>query len=266
MKRKIEILMQENLDLKKRNSELSRMLLVAKSWMEKQIKEEITKISRKNIKKLSEETKVSFISWNNEEIITKKIYYFFWDIVMMNIPRQTIEHIISAEINYYNLEKNNEIDWFPVISSYNKVIDIIIENFITKEFRKFAKKRWQTVLRKNDLIEKFLNSVVVKWYSLSVWRLYNIIKTIKNNWELFDYWLCFRDFLEKYEYIKIILLDDIFYKNLWIIIKSEVFWEKRHKWFINFEDTQKARKILIWNFEDQNCIIYKLIEIQNIPY
>jgi len=62
MKTKIEILTQENLDLKKRNSELSRMLLVAKNWMEKQIKEEITKISRKNIKKLSEETKVSFIS------------------------------------------------------------------------------------------------------------------------------------------------------------------------------------------------------------
>lgn len=264
MTKELDSLLKENLELKKRNQELSRMLLSAKNWMEKQIKEEIKKISNKNIKDL--ETKNSFTEWNQEEIISKKIYDFFWDIIIMNIPKQTIQHIISAEINYYNLEKNKEIDWFPVISSYNKTIDILIENFITKEFRKFAKKKWQNILRKNDLVEKFLNSVVIKWYTLSIWRLYHLIEKIKKNWELFEYWSCFKEFLEKYNYLKEVLLNDIFYKNLWIVIKSEVFWEKRHKWFISFEETQKTRKILIWDFKDKNCIIYKLIETQNIPY
>lgn len=266
MNTKINFLIKENEELKKQNSLLTKKLLVAKNWMERQIREEIIKISKKKIKSLSDETKSSFVEWNHEEIITKKIYDFFWDIIIMNIPKQTIEHLISAEINYYNLEKNKEIDWFPVISSYHKVVDIIIENLITKEFRKFAKKRWQIYLRKNDLVEKFLNSVVVNWYSLSIWRFYHLLKIIKTNQELYDYWQCFRDFLDKYHYIKEIILEDNFYKNLWKIVSSEVLWEKRHKWFIEFIETKESRKILIWDFLDKNCIIYKLIEIQSIPY
>lgn len=266
MQRKIELLIQENQKLKELNSELSKKLIVAQNWMKKQIKEEIIKISRKEIKNLSDDTKISFIEWDYEEVITKKIYSFFWDIIIMNFPKQIIEHIISAEINYYNLEKNNDIDGFPVISSYHKTLDIILENFITKEFRKFAKKRGQTQLRKNDLVEKFLNSVVIKWYSLSVWRLYHLLKTIKSNEELFDYWQCFSYFLDKYHYIKDVLLDDIFYKNLWKIVNSEVLWEKRHKWFIHFKEAKETRNILIWDFKNKSCIIYKLVETQNVPW
>jgi hypothetical protein len=184
----------------------------------------------------------------------------------MNIPKQTIEHIISAEINFFNLERNNDIDWFPVVGSYHKALDILIENFITKDFRKFAKKKWESLTRKNDVIEKFLNSIIYLWYSFSIWKFYHIIKKIKNDEELLYYWQIFSEFLDKYHHIKDIIMDDYFYKKLWKIVNSEVLWEKRHKGLINLKEATESRKILIWDFSDRTCLIHRLIEIQNIPY
>jgi hypothetical protein len=50
----------------------------------------------------------------------------------MNTNSAVIENIISAEIAYYQLKQNPNIDGFAVISSYHKAIDAIIEQVITK--------------------------------------------------------------------------------------------------------------------------------------
>lgn len=258
IKTKIEILLKENQELKQKNIELSKTIEIAKKWMERQIKEEINKISW-NIQD-------DFMEEIDEKTIIKKINDFFWDLIIMNLPKEIIEHIISAEINYHFLEKNQEIDWLTIISSYQKIVDILVENYITSEFRKFAKKRWKIYLRKNYLVEKYLDLAVNKWYSISIWKLFHILKTLKSENEIYDYLNCFKSFLEKYFYIKDIIWEQNFFKMLENIVSSEILWEKRHKWFISLEETKKARKILIWNFIDKNCIIYKLIEIQNITF
>jgi hypothetical protein len=145
-------------------------------------------------------------------------------------------------------------------------LDILVENYITKWFRKFTIKKGYNILRKNVPIEKALNSVVNKWYILWIWRLFHLLKIIKNNEEIFGYWLAFKDYLEKYSYLKEILFDEIFYNNLSKIVESEILWKKRHSWKITFVETREAREVFVWNFKNKNCLIYKLIEIQNLDY
>jgi hypothetical protein len=141
-------------------------------------------------------------------------------------------------------------------------MDVLIEQNITKWYRKFCKKKWYDVLRKNDLIEKALNSVVNRGFILSVWRLYHLIKLLKTEDEKhYDYVEAFREYLDKYEYLKEILLNEAFYKNLWILVNSESLWSKRHKWKISLEETKKARSLIIGDFKNKESIIYMLWEV-----
>lgn len=259
-------LQDENEKLKKEIEELKRVLWIVKLWMEKEVKASVTRIAKNKLSKLTDETKRSFFNDNIENIITKTIYDFFGEILILNIPSSVINNIISAEINYYHLKENPISDWLSVISSYQKSLDILIESYITKWFRKFVIKRGDNILRKNDSIEKALNSVVNSWYILGVWRLFHLLKLIKNDEEIFGYWKAFKDYLEKYSYLKDILFDEKFYSNLSEIVESEILWKKRHSWRITFVETRAAREIFVWNFKNKDCLIYKLIETQNLNF
>jgi len=251
--------------LKSENKRLKKVLKVAKTWMEREVKANVIKIAKNKLKRLTTETKNNFFGNNVEDIISQKISDFFWEIMLLNIPSSVVDNIISAEINYFHLRENPVSDWLSVISSYHKALDILVEQNITKWFRKFCKKKWYDVLRKNDLIEKSLNSVVNKWFILSIWRLYHLIKLIKKqDEEYYDYAKAFEKYLDKYIYLKDILLSDGFYKKLWTLVGSDILWGKRHRWKIDFTETRKAREWIIWDFKNKDCLIYKLIETQNI--
>ena len=252
--------------LKLENKQLKEKLKIAEIWVQRVIKEEVKKISKRKINKMTSCTKDTFMQENIEDIITKKINDFFWDFILMNTPSSVVKNIVSGEINYYNLRKNPSFDWFSVISSYHKAIDVIIESFITKWFRKFAKKQKQTFLRKNDPLEKTLNSVVNKGYILSIWRLYHLLDNIYEDKELFDYGKTFKQYLDKYVYLKDIFLEKEFLEIFKKIMDSEILWKKRHTWNISFVETRKARDLLIWDFKNKNCLIYKLLETQEINY
>lgn len=251
--------------LKEENERLKRNLEAAKIWMEREVKANVIKIAKTKLSGLTQETKNNFFGNNVWEIITQKISDFFWEIMLLNIPASAIDNIISAEINYYHLRENPISDWISVISSYQKAMDALIEQFITKWFRKFCKKKWYDILRKNEQIEKALNSVVNKWFILSIWRLYHLLKLIKEQDEkYYDYVEAFEEYLDKYDYIKEILLDDDFYDRLWELVETETLWSKRHKWKIDFVETRKSRMLIIWDFYDKNCLMYKLVKTQNI--
>ncbi len=141
--------------------------------------------------------------------------------------------------------KNPTIDGFAVISAYHKVLDLFIESFITNNFRKFAKKKGQTILRVNDPLEKSLNLIVNSKYIMSVGRLYGILKMIKEDQKLYDYGKCFKEYLEKYSQLQEILLNDDFFEKFTRLNKSEVLSSKRHSGTISKKDTTDARKILI---------------------
>lgn len=253
-------------ELKKENLDLKRKLSIAKVWMERWVRSQVAKIAKEKVSKMTCNTKGAFFSENIEEIIIKKVSDFFWEILLLNTPTSVIENIISAEVSYFNLMENPSSDGLGVITSYHKALDTLTEWFITKWFRKFAKKNGQTHLRQNDVLEKALNSVVNQGYILSIWRLFHLVKLIKDNDILFDYWKCFKEYLEKYDYISDILFNDEFFNNFEKLVGSEILWKKRHIWRISFVETRHARSLLIWDFEDQDSLIYRFIEIWKVEY
>ncbi|MBT3726405.1 hypothetical protein HOG21_01540 [bacterium] len=96
--------------LKRENEELNRKLVVAKLWMEKEVKMQVTKISKKKVSKMTFETKKAFLKENIEDIITKQISDFFGELMLLNTPDSVVENIISAEVAYFNLKENPSID------------------------------------------------------------------------------------------------------------------------------------------------------------
>lgn len=239
------------------NKELKRQLNIARSWMRKQIKEELRCI------KVEKETneKIDDI----EILICSHIDAFFSQIHLVNIPDQVLENILTSEMNYQYMLKWQRVDNLALIIWYNKALDLLIEELITKWFRKFVNTSWTPEVREDDSLDSFLNLVVNKWYSLNIWRLYHILKNIVKWKEMF--WLSkeFLDYLHKYNYIKDILLNDKFIKKLEKLVDSDVLWEKRHFGKIKNNEALKIRKIVIWDFEDKNCIIYQLFKIQDVP-
>lgn len=251
------------MNLEDENIELKRKLSIAKSWMEKEFKKELKNISMEKIELLSIWDRNNFFSENVEEIISTSVESFFWEFMILNTPKIVIENIISAEVLFYNQRQNKFADGLGIISSYHKSSDNIIEESITKPFRKFAIKSW-VKLNKNDPLEKTLDLVVNSGYILGISRLYHIISLIKNSEFLYDYTKCFSDFLNNYNYIKEVLLDDDFYSLLSELVLSDVLWKKRHIWTITYEETKRARTILIWDLKEQNCILYKLIKMGQV--
>lgn len=250
-------------DLQSENIELKRKLKIAQMWMEREVGfqvEEISMLHKQGVTFEESENRKEF----SEKYITTQITDFIWEVLMLNVPASFMENIISAEIQYHSLENNHNFDWLGVISSYHKALDVLIENFITKGFRKFAHKQKQTQLRKNDVLEKTLNSVVNQGYIIWVGRFFHLLMLIKEGWELYDYWKCFKKYIQKYHYLWDVFLEKNFYDCLQALVSSEILWKKRHIWKINFEETKQARWLLIWNFKNRESLIYKLIETQKI--
>lgn len=250
--------------IEKENILLKKKLEVARLWMEKEVKNQIKIISKNKISNSVWEEKNTFFSENIDEIVKGSVAWFFWELILLNTPDFVVENMVSAELQFYHLRQNKSLDGLWVITSYQKSLDYIIENYITKWFRKFANKSWQNYLRKNDPLEKTLNMVVNKGYILWVSRLYHLLSLLKFDKEYYDYVSCFRDYLDKNTYIKEVLLSDDFFYLLWDLVKLEVFWRKRHIGKITYDETKKSREILVWWLKNHKSIIFMLIEMNQV--
>lgn len=247
--------------LQKENELLKKKLLVAEFWMQREVSNYIDKISKEKLSTFSAKQKQTFFSENINEIVENSIYNFFGELMILSTPQEVIENIISGEILFYNININKQVDWLWIVSSYHKSVDLIIEEQITKPFRKYFNDKKIIIKLENNPLEKSLNSILIKWYIFSLWRLFSLLKSIKNNDELWQIWKIFSDFLDSNIDIKNILLDDDFLSLFSELMESWVLSDKRHKWKIDFSDVKKTRKIMIWNFEEKNCFLYKLLKI-----
>ena len=242
------------------NKKLKRKLEVAQIWMEREVKNQIHNVAKKKLKKLDEKDKIEFDIAKTEEKISNQIMWYFGEIMLLNAPKWVVESIMASEIHFHNMEFNKNLDGLSVVSWYHKAFDALIETMITKAFRKFAKKQKNLVLRVNDPLEKTLNMVVNKSYILGTGRLYALLYNIRNWKDLYDFGRCFEAFLDKNEDIKEILLDDSYYLNFTKLNKIEVLGKKRHKWIIRLDETKIARELLVWNFMDENSIIFMMMK------
>lgn len=250
--------------LEKENEDLKRRLELCAKWMQKEVKAQLLKIARRKTASLTENSKENFLKENQEQIITKRIQDYFWEFLLLNAPTKTLEYLVISEINFYNYQVNPNLDGFNVISSYHKIFDSLIEQVITNNYRKFCLKNGQTTIRANDPLEKALHLVVNKKYILWVWRLYWIVKSIKNDEKLYDYWRFFKVYLDKNPDLRDLILSDEFYNLFTKVVNSEVFWAKRHAGKINFKDTNDTRKIMVGDFLDKTSIFYMFLKSQSI--
>jgi hypothetical protein len=117
---------------------LKKKLSVLSSWAAKDVKDNIRTIARErsaglSINAFSEESKA--------ENIEERITGYFGHIMLMNAPQGVVDDLTTSEVNYYNLMQNPGIDGLSVVTGYHKALDTLIESFISKGFRKFAKKK-----------------------------------------------------------------------------------------------------------------------------
>ncbi len=204
-------MVQDIQELLRENTELKRKLEVSRSWMIKEVKSSAHKIATRRVGKMSTDDRENFLGENQEEIITNRIRSYFGELLLLNAPKNTVEHLVDSEISYFALEKSTNGDGIGVVSSYTKILDSLIESIITNQFRKFVSKQGAVILRSNDPLEKSLYLVVSKKYILSTGRLYGLLKSIRSGESLHEFSGLFKKYLEKYQSLGEFLLGDDFF-------------------------------------------------------
>ncbi len=251
--------------LQKENEALKKRLALCQKWMEREVDGQVLAIkSRRTVKKTESGTK-RFLEENQVMIVSERIRKYYGDILLMNAPKHFLDHLIDSEINFYTLSKNPEWDGLAVISSYNKILDSLIEMHIIREYRKFAEKQGMITLRSNDPLEKALFLVVSKKYILSTWRLYSLIRALRKKEALLEFGKLFQKFLEKRPDLHHLLLSDDFFLPYSKLIEEWIFWEKRHNGRISFEDTKKARTSMSGDFQ-RGGIIWMFLEYGTVLF
>ena len=235
-------------DLIKKNKELELKLLSASEWMSKNIAE-----------------KKDVIDGNIEEInvndIKKSIKNFLWDYPLGPDESNIIDDLFSSELLFVHGERDNSIDGTAIIIGYNKVLDFTIEKYITSPFRKFAHARCKNILISSSHIEANLHSTIHKGFMMSIGRLFEILENIKYHYKKEFYLTLFEDFLQEHTDISDAILSDNFFLPLKTLVDKEIFGSKRHSGSVSFADAQEARKIIMGDYKDANCLCIKLLKL-----
>lgn len=226
--------------LRKENEKLSQQLQKAKAWMQCEVSEAQNSI--KNKEALTED-------------VQEKIYKFFSPETLSHFPSDGIENIISSELIYDHLMRGDNIDGTWVMIWYQKVLDSMVELYITKWFRKYVSKHSWNLHPINDPLDKSLWLVCTKKHILSLWRVYQIISLIKEQKTLSPYTLEFHSYLKSRPFLEKALLETHFFLQLEQLVHLHVLTEKRHSWTLSRADTLIARNICIWDFTDSNALL-----------
>jgi len=233
----------ENKTLEEENKLLKHKLEVAQKWMQSQVSWAQNVIQNK---------------WSFTDDIEKKIYNFFPPEALSNFPSNGIENIISAEILFEHLLEWENFDGISVLISYGKLLDQMIELYITKWFRKYISKNNISPKYINTPLEKSLRLIVEKKFTFSLWRIYQSLQTILK-WEtLSPYLYEFSTYLKSRAFLWETLLTKSFLLQLESVIDSHALTDKRHTGTLSKADTIRARSAIVWDFNDTNCILYRL--------
>lgn len=248
------------MNLEEENKKLKRELQAAKSWMSREVWESQKEVTLQK----SQTQKNTLYHENLEEIIGERIYSFFPPEVLTKFPSDAVENILSSELIYYHIVQGWHVDGTWVMIGYQKVLDSMVELYITKGFRKYILKHKLSHSPKNDIIDKAFHSVIEKKHTLSLGRFYGVLKEIKKWRALSGYQKYFETYLKSRTFLQKALLETNFLLQLEVLTRLHVLWEKRHSGSLSRKDTQTARCALIWNFEDKNCLLYILAASQSV--
>lgn len=226
--------------LEHENQKLRDKLTIAEQW----IGREMTDTHFRKMKsEASKSTRIE-LSETDEEV-EKRFEKYFWEFYE-KLDHQNRELLRESENNFSYLVRQREIDWLIVTNAYQRILENIFEENITKHFREEYKK-WRIHMTKNDILEKTLYKVIKSDFHLSLWKIFLILEK----------WLeekpdglvgLFRSSAERQPLYSVISNGD-FWEYFTDIIETHAFWEKRHAGKITLKDTRLLREKITGNFE-----------------
>lgn len=151
------------------NKQLREKLSIAEQWIGREISE---MHFRKMKAEATKTTKDGLIE--TEEEVEKRIKKYFSGTYNL-LTLENREILIDSETNFSYLVKQKEIDGLIVTNAYQKIIENIFEEAITRKFREKYKKT-HVKMGKNDILEKTLYKVIQNDFQLSIGKIYLILR------------------------------------------------------------------------------------------
>jgi len=245
------------------NAILESKLALAEKWMQREVQGAITHIQKQKKIKNSRMYFENTFETEGINMITQSITDTFW----WNLeyaPKYTLERLIDAEIYWYTLQKYPKMDALPVVLAYQKVFDAWIHETLIvpwKIQRKASLLEGKLISSNTIGIEKDLQNILEKNYTLSVWRLYQILEIARSfEWDS-EFWYFMHDILGFWEKntpsLFSFLKSEEFFSPFSLLISLEVFTKKRHEMKVNYKEAMTTRQIILWKKGDY-WLFYKL--------
>lgn len=246
------------------NAVYDRKVSMASKWMHREVDDALHRIAKRKLTGVTQSARDEFVQGNQSDIIGQRIHDYFGDLLLLNAPNKTVEHLVDAEINWYHLQRSPAMDGMTVVGSYQKILDLFVEQFLTRDFRKWAKKQGAAVLRVNDPMEKTLYRVIQENHILSSGRVYGLLAAAAEGKQLTPLAGVFADYVRRRPELEKTFLDPQFLRGLRKLVESDVLGSKRHEGKISLEETRQARKLLVGDFTDQSSLLYRMLAGQAV--
>ena len=251
------------------NTILKSKLALAEKWMQREVQGAIIHIQKQKKIKTARMNFDNTFETEGINMITQSILDKFWW-TLEYAPKCTLERLIDAEIYWYTLQKYPKMDGLPMIIAYQKILDAWIHETLIVPWKIHIRKSlWMrnTISAKVVGIEKDLQNIVEKNYTLSVWRLYQLLQNARDHdtdaeslyltHNILEFWKQNTPFLFSF------LISEEFFSDFSLLISSEVFTKKRHEMKVNYKEAMTTREIILWK-NDTSGIFYKLFSSREI--
>ena len=227
------------------NTELTARLALAEKWMRREVQSAIISVKKGTVKKGTRKHFSNIFEEEGIEIITKRILDQFGP-VLDHAPQYTLERLIDAEIYWETLQRYPHMDALPIVLAYQKILDAWIEERLISLWRDSEK--WKVKSKKYEELhvsplERDLENIITKKYTLSIGRLYQIVEMIRKDSisregycsNLVDFWKSQDPAL-----LKVLISDDFFF-SFSQLMDREIFSKKRHEKKVSYKDIRELR-------------------------
>lgn len=231
--------------LARENRELREKLAIAEQWIGREL-------SEIRFRKMKEEAKkqTKYGLMESEEDIEQRCMKYFWPHYTL-MSTENRELLLESEINFSHLIRQKDIDGLIVTNAYQKILENLFEEHITKKFRETHKKT-RLHPQKNDLLEKTIYKVIKNDFHLSLWKIYLILERGLQE-DTGDLIALFRQSAEQQPLYNALSHGE-FWEYFTDIIETGAFGEKRHAGKITLKDVRLLREKITGNFEKEGFL------------
>ncbi len=253
--------MQTKDDLIRENTELRGRLELAERWMQREVQDAMQSIDKQWVKSRARKHFANLLEEEGIDIIARRIHETF-GFSLECAPEFTLERLIDSEIYWYTLQKYPTMDGLPVILAYQKILDAWIKEKLIKGFRRSNTNIQIQKLASWDTLEKDIQNILTKNYTLSIGRLYQILSCIRDKRTLaplvsglVHFWK------EKIPEILQVLISDEFFLPFSELMEREIFTKKRHEKKVTFSDVKKVREVMVQAFGSREWLFSVIFNI-----